>query len=362
MVRKSTQFSIGLVLLAIFTVSCVASPSRRMGGDPPTASPSSTPSVAISGSQDPRREPTTRAAESSSNPTGTSPEGTARPTRRTQEQPTDPTQSASPEGRPNPTDSPSGNDPTKKIEGDCNAHGSGNSVNCVRELPDRIGNVELYRNPAVTYIFDGPVTRLPRPPAYSKDEAYFHCGKWSNLLTRHPDFYTSEPAGGISAVSGQADQVAIVGYEVLIYSRKEIKGRKLTQIRCGYGGGTNNLWEIEYDTRSRKAVLKKFSSGASRGQPVPPASINVTGANYTGVILSIKSSSKYLYSGRVVVTAVINGKRKELAIGSRKYPHKWVGGAFGNPIFESTPYWDWDPSKRRWVKNFEPQGDEPQGE
>ena len=48
----------------------------------------------------------------------------------------------------------------------------------------------------------------------------------------------------------------------------------------------------------------------------------------------------------------LKGKRV-LTIGSKEYPHRWVGGEDNWPS-KSTPMWDWDGTKRAWVTGFEP--------
>ena len=85
---------------------------------------------------------------------------------------------------------------------------------------------------------------------------------------------------------------------------------------------------------------------------MPPASINLTGAEYSGIALEVTSNPTYLYTGQLVVTAVINGKRQQLAIGSPERPYRWVGGAISTMPIPDTA-WDWDRVSHKWVEGLD---------
>jgi hypothetical protein len=239
-----------------------------------------------------------------------------------------------------------------EISGDCNAKGSGNTVNCNRPLPDKIGNVEVSGFLGKVFLFDGPPSSLPRPPAYPRSEAIDHCDIWEKWLLERKDVYTLVPGGEVHAVSGKDEQVAIVGYEVELYDRKPIRKKKVTYLACHYGGGDTWAYQLNWDTRTSKATLTDLVQDDAKSVSMPPASVNLVGPSYNGVLLTVTSNAGYLYSGRILVTAVINGERKQLAIGSRDNPHRWVGG--DNPYDNYKATWDWNPVKKAWEKDFDP--------
>jgi hypothetical protein len=237
------------------------------------------------------------------------------------------------------------------IAGDCNAQGSDNTVNCAQNLPKQIGDVRLeadYSN--AVWAFDGPPSALPQAPDYKAHETRFHCSVWGNWLWEN-NFYSVSPGGNIYAVSGETDQVAIVDYNALVYSKTAIDQRRLTHIACNHGGGDTAGYFLDYDTNTRQSLITENIEGASP-RPMPPASINLTGPEYYGIALRVKSSSDYLYTGQLIVTVVINGKREQLAIGSSEHPYRWLGGEIDDMQVPDT-LWDWNPVTHRWVQGLD---------
>jgi hypothetical protein len=220
-------------------------------------------------------------------------------------------------------------------------------------LPEQIGDVRLAANFSYAiWAFEGSPNDLPDAPDYEPHETRFHCDVWGSWLWEN-GFYSVAPGGEVYAVSGQADQVAVVDFKALVHSRTKIDLRRLTYIACLYGGGDFAGYTIDHDTRTRKSLLVENSDGASPKQ-MPPASINLTGSDYSGIALAVTSNPSYLYTGQLVVTAVINGKRQRLAIGSPERPYRWVGGAVSTmPIPNAAKAWDWDRVSHRWVEGLD---------
>jgi hypothetical protein len=253
------------------------------------------------------------------------------------------------------TDSSSVTD--SEISGDCNAQGHGNTVDC-SSLPDQIGRVEISPNNQVgMFLFEGLPNQLPTPPDYTKDNNFMHCHVWERWLMETQNIYSLMPGGLVSAVGGAADQVSIIDYKVIPYSRRPLGKGPFTSIRCDHGGDANFGYYLYYDTMKREAHLRSFlPSDESEGppMPMPPASVNLTGPEHAGIYLEITSSPNYLYEGRLVVTVIINGERKDIAVGSPDQPYRWLSnGSDYDPSHE----WDWDPRRHKWIKDYQPPGE-----
>lgn len=255
---------------------------------------------------------------------------------------------------PGRSDGPSPTPVASGISGNCNAQGSGNTVNCLQTYPSRIGNAELSGFLSNIFLFDGSPSDLPTPPSFGKSEANWHCPAWETWLTHSPEVYTVDPSALLSTVSGEGEQVAFIDYKVQLVDRKPLKSEsKITYLQCNYGGGGDVGYIAEWNTLQMKATLHDVRTDDGSAAPMPPASLNLNGPQHESVLLNITSQSKYLYSGIMVATVVINGERQDLAIGSPENPLRWVGGKDAWPD-SSTPMWDWDPVHRSWVKNSAP--------
>jgi len=57
-----------------------------------------------------------------------------------------------------------------------------------------------------------------------------------------------------------------------------------------------------------------------------------------------------LYEGSVKVTTLVNNKREVIPIGTPQRPFRWHSG----PETGMDDTYDWHPTKKRWVHNFDP--------
>jgi len=64
-------------------------------------------------------------------------------------------------------------------------------------------------------------------------------------------------------------------------------------------------------------------------------------------------SDKYLYTGVILASAVINGAPQALSVGGLDLPYRWVGGDVSSLVRDGIPRWDWDPVHEKWVENLD---------
>ena len=183
--------------------------------------------------------------------------------------------SEEPKPTPDASKTPEGPEPTpdqskSAINGDCNAQGNGNTVNCIRDLPQQIGDVRLAANFSYSiWAFDGPPKELPKAPDYKAHETRFHCDAWGSWLWEN-GFYSVAPGGEVFAVSGEADQVAIVGFKALVHSRRKVDLRRLTYIACNDGGGTSPATPLTTTHVRRNLFLSRTLTARHRRRcPLP---------------------------------------------------------------------------------------------
>lgn len=239
--------------------------------------------------------------------------------------------------------------PANSIEGNCNAQGTGNTVEC-NSVPDRIGEVTAV--PRIGgFLFLGPPTALPTPPSF--ESQFNHCGEWHDWVASNPNMFSMTPGGYVQAIGDKlVDQVAIIDVKVTIFSRRSIDNPAITRVKCFWGGGENDTYTFRYDTLKGTTALERWSvDGLEETSPVPPASLQLDELEYIRATLAIHADRDYLYSGRVVVTAIINGETKTLGFGSKDQPYRWVGDP-ENPILGGPDY-DWNSQTSQWAEGHQ---------
>jgi hypothetical protein len=160
----------------------------------------------------------------------------------------------------------------------------------------------------------------------------------------------------LSLTSGQGEQVVVQRAEVTVFSRKLLAGRDFTIIACQYAadGGEPGA-TITVDVGTGRTELVDYQRADQTPMRMPPAALELTGSGYEGALLSINSSAGFLYTGRIIVTALINGQERKIELGAPNRPFKWVGGTLDlfRKMTNDTHY-DWNPHTRKWVANLQP--------
>lgn len=249
------------------------------------------------------------------------------------------------------------------IVGDCNAQGVNNDVSCRVYPPEpaSLGAVDVSWAGFITYFFEGKPEGLPIPPDYPAPEVRGHCDEWEGWLASEQRIYTMAPTILMSVLSGQNDVVAVTSIESTIFKKRPIDNESFTIIQCQYGAGGAPGTLITTDVATGETEL--FDSSDENPMPMPPAALTLSGANYQGALVKIKSSSGFLYSGRLRITALINGSEQVIELGTPERPFRWVGGDPGSdsyPEMQGDTRWDWNPKTKQWVPNLNPEDVYPQ--
>ena len=250
-----------------------------------------------------------------------------------------------------PTDGSSTSDPSSvAIDGYCNAQGTGNSANCTFvPSPQSMAEVKFRRdsNTIVTF-FAGTPDELPTPPDYQ--HAFGHCQDWDTWLRTTPGMYLVDAGVDVQLQTGEPDLITVTAVRVEIFKRTPVDPGTGTVIQCAYGGGSNSYYTVDVDTVHQTTTVTEGELVGGRPQQMPPASISLDQKGFRTVRIGLSSLEGHLYEGRIVVSVIVNGASKDLAVGSPEVPLRWIqrDSRFGGT------YYDWDMQIRTWVKDFKP--------
>jgi hypothetical protein len=244
--------------------------------------------------------------------------------------------------------------------GDCIAQGAGNDVACSYKVyppaPASIGAVKVKWAGFITFLFDGQPAQLPTPPDYPAHAAWGHCDEWGDWLSRTPGIYSMAPGVLLSLTSGQGEQVVVQRAEATVFSKEPFAGRDFTIIECQYGAGGDAGAVITVDVGTGRSELVDYDMADQTPMQMPPAAFELNGADYESAQLSIKSSAGFLYTGQIVVTALINGQERKVEFGTPSRPLRWVGGPDESlPEMPNGTRYDWNPHTHRWITNLNPE-------
>ncbi|GAB3207990.1 hypothetical protein GCM10027262_23260 [Nocardia tengchongensis] len=197
----------------------------------------------------------------------------------------------------------------------------------------------------------------PTPPPYSPNDKFSHCHTWSDWLTTNPNFYTTYPSTYLRAVAGLADQVAITAVEVKLFTAKNFEPNTGSFVQCLHGAGGLPGYIVHVDTLTSKVSLELFpvpGKPQNKGEsPMPPASINVKPGDYETTEIIIEGDGSKLYTGELIVTAILNGVERRIEIGSPEVPLRWMGrdrNAANSPATTTNRQHslDWDLDANSW--------------
>ncbi|PWK28029.1 hypothetical protein [Actinoplanes xinjiangensis] len=237
--------------------------------------------------------------------------------------------------------------PANNINGNCNVQGDG-QASCYNVLPpspvSRAGlKASLSRVHSSRLLFAGTPDQLPTPPPYTRENAGSHCVAWKDFIDNDPRFYREKISLTVDLSAGEQEQVVIREIRAEIFDRKRISAAVMP-IQCQYGGGSPGGYFITVDTvRSRVTVAPADDLGNEA--EMPPATVSLTEAGYTSSRVSVVSAPGYLYSGKVVIDATINGQERTLEYGDATRPLRWSDDS---NLFDSGAY-DWDLKGGQWL-------------
>ncbi|SNY51617.1 hypothetical protein [Paractinoplanes atraurantiacus] len=104
---------------------------------------------------------------------------------------------------------------------------------------------------SVSYVcFKGPASKLlqVKPPRYTSTNE--PCNDWWDWLRAQPEIYFPDLAQQIVLTANTGEQAVATGMTVDTTAEREPAGDGVW-IKCGFGGGSNPAFHIEYNTLTR---------------------------------------------------------------------------------------------------------------
>jgi hypothetical protein len=238
------------------------------------------------------------------------------------------------------------------VNTDCTPSRPGIAITCMTPPALKsIDNLSLKWEGAVSYLFAGRLSSLPRPPQFAAYEANGHCDEWANWFSQQKRIYTMLPSFMMDVSSSSGETVIVKRIESQIYRYAEL-GEERSLITCQYGAGTNPGHLVTVDTATRVTTWLDLST--EKTTTIPPTTLQMKGeGEFAGVMVQIESKWGRLYEGTILVTMEVNGQERQLRLGTPKNPFRWLGGtrAPNEPdLTAGDPAYDWSPSKKQWVK------------
>lgn len=241
--------------------------------------------------------------------------------------------------------------PSQEIKGNCNAQGSQNNVSCqILPQPEARGRVTLKALGGIYALYSGPPSTLPTPPDYPADRVTTHCEDWSDWFTSMRDLYRINPVVYVELETGEADLVVLTSVKATIYRRTPITGGTL--IQCVYGGGGIEGYYVTVDTVKGKTTYTR-PDDTDKVFEMPPSAIESRKLEYQGVFISLDSQEGQFYEGSITIQYTINGKSAEYSVGTRDQPLRWVTDRDQNVADSYPQIFDWHPTRKRWIANFD---------
>jgi hypothetical protein len=237
-----------------------------------------------------------------------------------------------------------------QIDGDCNAVGVANVVTCQGAEPS-MDNVEVGEGIKYWVWFDGAPGSIPRPPV--SEASTYPCLDWFEWLRSSGQMYFEGPSKVIRLFAGQPDLVTLTDVRVDILRRTPRSVADGTWIKCNWGGGTFESYNIYVDTlKMRTTISANDVDGSGPERRMPPAAIALDETRQVDAEVITRSVPGHLYEGTITATISRNGKTESLVIGSQEQPLRWIEP--DTEMTEDTEYYGWDPVNERWVLKWQP--------
>ncbi|MDG4789081.1 hypothetical protein O7626_24645 [Micromonospora sp. WMMD1102] len=234
-----------------------------------------------------------------------------------------------------------------------NGPGNNNTNNCGLLPPQSIGKISYEFGYTLFAWFDGSRERVPTPRRGEIRTS--DCDDWDDWLTHTPRLYVVDPVIDFGLEGNYADNVVISKVEAKIFERSRLPASAGTLVKCLFGGGSNEFYNVSVDTLTRKTTVEELEAGSSTGRrpySMPPGSISLSDGGHSGVRILVESPMGFMYEGSVIVTASINGKSQNYEIGSREEPFRWATPPQAEEM--EPDFVAWNGTKKSWVKNYYP--------
>jgi hypothetical protein len=244
--------------------------------------------------------------------------------------------------------------------GGCPIQGDNNFVNCPQNVPPKsLGNIKFtWAQGAAGFLFKGAPKDLPTPPSYPAEEVRGHCDEWEHWRHTESRVYEVMNQAELAMVGNNSAAVGVRKVQTQVFKKIPLT-KPYAFVTCSYGAGLDAGFYIENTLKDNTTTLQEASSETRH--PMPPATAHLGKRGYVNGLILIKSSTDYLYEGKVTITAEVNGTEREYQYGTPKEPLRWLGGGldrFGAANSAAKTY-DWDTNLKRWVEGFSPDTSQP---
>ena len=241
-----------------------------------------------------------------------------------------------------------------------NGDGNNNRNDCGLP-PQSFGKISYGFGPVLWALYTGPVGDLPPPKSTEETgEARESCYGWGNWLSDTAKLYTVDPVIDFDMDAGDTDVAVISRVAIRIFKRVPLGSQSRTFVKCLYGGGSDEFYNVEFNTVTGRAMVREQSLGEEaakpRPYPMPPASIALEDGGHTGVRIALKSRPGHLYEGALLVTTSLNGQERVFTIGSTENPFRWFASTEDYSTNADFPYVGWNSEAGSWERNFNPWG------
>jgi hypothetical protein len=238
-----------------------------------------------------------------------------------------------------------------------NGDGNNNSNNCGLP-PQSFGKISYEFGPVLWALYAGPVGDLPPPK--SPEEAGDGCSRWDDWLSDTAKLYAVDPVIDFSLDAGENDVAVISRVAIRIFDRAPLGSRPRTFVKCLYGGGSNEFYNVEFNTVTGRAKVREQALGDEvanpRPYPMPPASITLEDGGHAGVRIALKSRPGHMYEGALLVTTSLNGQQRVFTIGSTDNPFRWYASTEDYTSDSGFHYVGWNTEAGTWERNYNPWG------
>ncbi|WP_407342229.1 hypothetical protein [Pengzhenrongella phosphoraccumulans] len=242
-----------------------------------------------------------------------------------------------------------------------------------RDVPKTPANKEVWSAQMSAteseYYFDGRVEQIPNPPGFAIEKTYNHCSEWEHWLDSQTKLYRKDSRIQLNVYSVMKTQIFIDSVRVEVFSRIEMK-EPFTGVTCSPPPPPAPLCavncpapyvisepgpNITVDVAKGKTYINPeapLDEGATVTSPslsalweMPPAAIVMRNSDNIRATIWLTFTPGFLYTGRVVVSAVVNGHSETVTLGTADRPLRWAGSP-GSTNEDFT----WDVLTARWTR------------
>jgi hypothetical protein len=260
---------------------------------------------------------------------------------------------------PSLSPSPSTTDPEPaQPDGNTNAcvNGNGDNAtnNCTFGTVKNNGSANLDMIDTAYAWFDGNVSDIPKPR--TGDVKDYDCASWDDWMMATPSLYAVGPVYSMYLMGNASDRVMVT--DVKLHTYKQVKlPQPGTVVKCTHLGGDVHYYSVSVST-SGKTTFEFSEDGQGSDKPpipMPPGKMTLSSKGYTSAEIFLDTPANHLYEGSLEATVLINGTKRQITLGNRANPLRWVTPDF--PTEGPTDFVGWNGTRARWERGYLPPSD-----